>query len=184
MDDEHGPIPADLALLVEFLNSVDLETAEDGLADPRSFRGWLNTTLAPQPFGKVPTSELSSARSLRNGLRALSAFNAGEPLDHEAVDEGTRALGELPLAFGLVADGSPLAATGTGAAGALAEIAASYHRAAEQRRWPRVKLCASPQCRWAFWDSSNNRSRRWCAMAACGSRAKMRSYRSRARPAR
>ena len=37
-----------------------------------------------------------------------------------------------------------------------------------------VKEC--PGCRWLFLDRSRNRSRRWCDMQVCGSRAKMRRY--------
>ncbi|MDQ3691948.1 MAG: CGNR zinc finger domain-containing protein [Chloroflexota bacterium] len=37
-----------------------------------------------------------------------------------------------------------------------------------------VKEC--PGCGWLFLDVSRNRSRRWCDMATCGSRDKMRRY--------
>ncbi len=39
----------------------------------------------------------------------------------------------------------------------------------------RVKQCANVEgCGWLFLDTSKNGSRRWCSMAACGSRIKMR----------
>jgi predicted RNA-binding Zn ribbon-like protein len=44
--------------------------------------------------------------------------------------------------------------------------------------WRRVKVC--PGCGRAFVDRSRNRSRHWCDMATCGSRAKMRALRQRA----
>jgi predicted RNA-binding Zn ribbon-like protein len=37
-----------------------------------------------------------------------------------------------------------------------------------------LKTC--PSCGWFFLDTSKNRSRRWCSMAACGSNAKARRY--------
>ena len=42
----------------------------------------------------------------------------------------------------------------------------------------RVKECPPEEggCGWLFYDMSKNRSRRWCAMAECGSRVKMRRY--------
>jgi predicted RNA-binding Zn ribbon-like protein len=41
----------------------------------------------------------------------------------------------------------------------------------------RVGQCADEQgCGWLFWDSSRNRSRRWCDMRDCGNRAKVRRY--------
>jgi predicted RNA-binding Zn ribbon-like protein len=47
-----------------------------------------------------------------------------------------------------------------------------------------MKTCRNPACRWAFYDTTRNRSAVWCDMAACGNRAKARSYYARrARPA-
>jgi len=40
----------------------------------------------------------------------------------------------------------------------------------------RVSQCAGQNCDWLFLDTSKNHSRRWCTMAVCGSRAKMRRY--------
>jgi predicted RNA-binding Zn ribbon-like protein len=42
----------------------------------------------------------------------------------------------------------------------------------------RVKECPPEEggCGWLFYDMSKNRSRRWCDMAGCGSRVKMRRY--------
>jgi len=41
----------------------------------------------------------------------------------------------------------------------------------------RVGECADDQgCGWLFWDSSRNRSRRWCDMSDCGNRAKVRRF--------
>jgi predicted RNA-binding Zn ribbon-like protein len=44
----------------------------------------------------------------------------------------------------------------------------------------RVKFCAG-DCHWLFLDTSKNHSRRWCTMAACGSRDKMRRHYARHR---
>jgi predicted RNA-binding Zn ribbon-like protein len=41
----------------------------------------------------------------------------------------------------------------------------------------RVKEC--PECRWLFFDRSKNNSRRWCDMATCGNRIKLRRHRGR-----
>jgi predicted RNA-binding Zn ribbon-like protein len=50
--------------------------------------------------------------------------------------------------------------------------------------WKRVKAC--PDCRWVFYDSTRNGSKRWCLMyaggpggRACGTIAKVRRYRDR-----
>jgi len=48
------------------------------------------------------------------------------------------------------------------------------------RSGPLDRLKACEDCPWLFLDTSRNRSRRWCSMADCGTRAKMRRYRAKA----
>lgn len=48
----------------------------------------------------------------------------------------------------------------------------------------RVRQCVDGNCGWFFLDTSKNRSRRWCSMEGCGSRAKAREYYQRKRAAR
>jgi len=46
----------------------------------------------------------------------------------------------------------------------------------------RVGQCADEKgCGWLFWDSSRNRSRRWCDMRDCGNRAKVRRFYARSK---
>ena len=46
----------------------------------------------------------------------------------------------------------------------------------------RVGQCADEKgCGWLFWDSSRNRSRRWCDMKDCGNRAKVRRFYARSK---
>ncbi len=45
----------------------------------------------------------------------------------------------------------------------------------------RVRQCAGDPCGWLFYDTSRNRSRRWCNMEGCGNRAKARRYYERQR---
>ncbi len=40
----------------------------------------------------------------------------------------------------------------------------------------RVGQCADEKCGWIFWDSSRNKTRRWCDMKDCGNRAKFRRH--------
>ena len=40
------------------------------------------------------------------------------------------------------------------------------------------RICANDACRWVFEDTSRAGRRRWCDMASCGNRAKVRRYRS------
>ena len=40
----------------------------------------------------------------------------------------------------------------------------------------RVKECSSHTCKYLFYDTSRNRSRRWCDMTTCGNRDKVRRF--------
>lgn len=44
-----------------------------------------------------------------------------------------------------------------------------------------LRCCANPQCRWLFLDTSKGATRRWCAMSACGNRAKVQRHAQRQR---
>lgn len=43
----------------------------------------------------------------------------------------------------------------------------------------RLHVCAAEDCQWLFYDTSRNRSRKWCDMETCGNRAKINRYRKR-----
>ena len=45
----------------------------------------------------------------------------------------------------------------------------------------RIKECGDPTCRWLFFDSSKNHTRRWCDMKTCGNRMKARRHQARTR---
>jgi predicted RNA-binding Zn ribbon-like protein len=45
----------------------------------------------------------------------------------------------------------------------------------------RLRTCGNPRCRWVFLDTTKSGTRRWCSMAVCGNRAKLRRFRQRGR---
>jgi predicted RNA-binding Zn ribbon-like protein len=176
LDQIHGPVPEDLARLVSLLNTAGAGGSPDELADLAGLAEWLGSDVATGPTA----ADLEAARQLRSALRALAAGNCGEPIDEAALAKAARWTARLPVSVQLVGGRSAIVVNGSGPQSVLGEVLASYARAVETGRWGRVKLCASPTCRWTFWDGSKNGSRRWCAMRFCGSRAKMRGYRQRA----
>jgi predicted RNA-binding Zn ribbon-like protein len=74
-----------------------------------------------------------------------------------------------------------LVATATGVAGALGRIVAVAFLAELDGSWRHLKECANERCRSVFFDRSKNHSGRWCSMAECGNRAKVRAWRERRR---
>ena len=84
------------------------------------------------------------------------------------------------LSVHFTADGRvTLAPRGIGIDAALAGLLVPVAHAAADGSWERMKVCGAGDCRWAFYDFSRNRSGRWCDMAVCGNRTKVRAYRSR-----
>ncbi len=181
-DDPAPPPTGPAELLIDFVNTLDVESAEDEIATPAGLAGWLaGRGLAPAgaPSGEA---DLGTAVALREGLREAMAAHHG-PHDAELPDDLEDALAALPLRVVLTGPRPalvPLDAPGT-AAGGLARIAASIMDSVAAGTWPRLKTCQVDDCRWAFLDTSKNRSRTWCSMKVCGNRAKTRAYRARRR---
>ncbi len=46
----------------------------------------------------------------------------------------------------------------------------------------RVKQCQGEHCGWIFFDTTKNKSRRWCEMEVCGNRAKQKRHQGAKRP--
>ncbi|MDX6377383.1 MAG: hypothetical protein QOE98_1686 [Gaiellaceae bacterium] len=176
-----APPPA-LETIRSFINTGDLDTGEEHLADSRALAAWLAAHGLPVP-GKAPTAaELQRTVQLREALRALAAQNAGEPASHDALAtlERQRKRSRLGVVFG--ADGSaPIVPDASGIDAALGELLAIVASAMHDGTWRRLKACADPTCRWAFYDSSRSHRRAWCSMEVCGNRNKVRAYRNRQR---
>jgi hypothetical protein len=150
----------DVRLVLDFLNTIDVEQGADELGTET---GWLAWTNARQLRG----TDLSRARAVRDALRATLGDPGPDPYE----------LAE-PLRISLVAGVPTL--SGVDAVGAVLAAAA---RIAVLGEWDRFKICPTDTCRWAFFDRSRNRSRTWCSMQVCGNREKARAWRERAKAA-
>lgn len=175
-------------LLTDFVNTLDLDSATDGIATPAGLAGWLaERGLVPAASGAAigaSDDDVRAAVALREGLREAMAAHHG-PLDADIPDDLEDALALLPLRISLAGPRPelvPLDPPGTAAAG-LARVAAAIMDSVAAGTWPRLKVCQEDTCRWAFLDTSKNRSRAWCSMRVCGNRTKTRAYRARRRPA-
>jgi hypothetical protein len=150
-------------------------------------RELLNSWLIPNDT-RQPDDRFDKLASSRQwtGRDAELIRELRDDLRHVVEDGGTAAddltgwigrLGMRPvIAGGQISychDGSPAADT---FAIVIAAISAGT--------WTRLKAC--PDCRWVFYDNTRNGSKRWCLMTAggpdgraCGTIAKVRSYRDR-----
>lgn len=159
-------------------------------ADRLEDDGWLARFLARAEWrgsGLPGVSERRALRALRGVLRrSTEALLAGGALPGRELAAINRALASSPSVrrlerhgqgeLGLVA-----APTASGMPAVLAAVAASFAEMLAGGGAGRIRVCANPDCRWVFYDSSRNRSRRWCEAAVCGSLIKVRRFRARQR---
>jgi len=174
-------------LLRDFVNTLDIDSATDELTTPSRLAAWLAGRGLVPPRATAREADLVRGIALREGLRAAMIAHHGPPPVQEVLpDDLEDALAALPLRITFTGTRPalvPLDAPGTaGVSAGLARIAAAIMDAAAAGTWPRLKVCQEDTCRWAFLDTSKNRSRSWCSMSVCGNRTKTRAYRARRRP--
>src|SRR2546423_12950052 len=78
--------PDELDHIRQFVNTLDLESLEDDLAEPEAAASWL-TGRGLLPEGELLTpADVRQAQSMREALRKLLLAHNGAPLDAAAVD--------------------------------------------------------------------------------------------------
>ena len=174
-------------LLVGFTNSEDHEEGTDDLTTPAELVRWLSRHGLVGRTARATSADLELARELRAGLRPAMVANhdaaaaaAGSSSEAPALD---RAAAELPLRVTTLSGGRPaLAPVASGVRGGLAQLLVAVNEAVADDTWRRLKICSADDCRWAYLDTTKNRSRHWCEWG-CGNKAKTRAYRARQKAA-
>ncbi len=149
---------------------------------PEDVRAWLRARALLPAHAPVTEGEFRQVIAFREALRALLAANNGGPIDPEAIERLNALATQAPMRVRILPDGdAALQPVADGVAGALGELLSVVVMAMHDGSWARLKACHNDRCALVYYDTSNNRSRRWCAMAGCGRRAKVRAYRARLR---
>ena len=172
------PTPSELALIEDFVNTVDKETGEEELGTPEALTAWLSERgLSEATFSH---DDLARAASLREDLRALLLANNGDELDPAVPQALSAAADRARLTVALDADGhASVTSTAGGIDRVAGQLLAIIAHAQAEGTWDRLKACPWHTCQVAFYDHSRNQSRTWCSMAVCGNRAKAQAYRRR-----
>ncbi|MEV6538306.1 CGNR zinc finger domain-containing protein [Streptomyces sp. NPDC051665] len=177
----------DLVLVEQFLNTLDersfswhgeRHTGNDELTSVQGLLAWLEAHGLVSSGQELRPSDLTAALALRAGLRDALAGGA-DNADGTDRAETSRALAPFPLVLAPDAGGSGLRLVADSDTPGLDAIVETVATSVAGGGWSRLKLCASPDCRWAFYDTSRNGGGRWCSMDACGNRNKTRAYRRR-----
>ncbi|MEV0088004.1 CGNR zinc finger domain-containing protein [Saccharopolyspora sp. NPDC050642] len=180
----HRGAPAEVALAVDFANTVDQRdfgrfTPQESLVTAGDLADWLRD----RGFAVDACSEKDFARALalRSAIREIAASHQpGVAVRGDGPD--LSAALDFPLRPRLDETGAVrLRAVEDGVRGALADIASAIVIAEAEGSWCRVKMCSAPDCRIVFYDGAKARNSRWCATAGCGNRMKTRTYRARRR---
>jgi predicted RNA-binding Zn ribbon-like protein len=174
--------PHELDLVIDFVNTLELEKGIDALATPDSLAAWFaNRRLLKAGAAQPSAADRTLAVRLREALRTLMLANNGGTTDDSAGRELEQAARRGDLGVHFAPGGSvSLAPNAEGLPSALARLLVPVAEAMSDGSWQRVKTCRAPDCQWAFYDRSRNRSGVWCEMAVCGNRTKVRAYRNRA----
>lgn len=168
------------ALVRGFANTLDVEHGTDELADPAGLVAWLGEHGLSEPVDRADGTDLRLAVALRDGIRAAMAahHDGGEPDAAPGLDDAAAA---LPLRMSFAGADPHLVPACGGVRGGLARLLVAVQQCVADGSWGRLKLCPAGDCRWAFYDTSKNCTRVWCAMGVCGNRTKTRAYRARRR---
>lgn len=167
-------------LLLDYVNTLDVECATDEVATPEALTRWLVQHGFAAHGLDADEDDLRLAHELRGALRA-------ELLAHHGTEFGTSTASprfddlaaRLPLRLTLDAAGARMVPAVTGVAAGLATVLAAIAAASADGTWSRLKICPAQDCAVGFFDASKNQSRTWCSMRVCGNRQKTKAYRAR-----
>jgi predicted RNA-binding Zn ribbon-like protein len=173
--------PQPLEVVRDLVNSWDRENGTDEFANPAGGMAWFARHALLPASSALTDVEVHRIVRLRESFRAvLVAHATGDVADPGAVLVLDVEASNGQVSLGFDTDGVPtLRPAAGGLDGALGRLVATVALAVLDGTWRRLKSCANPECGWAFYDHSRNRSGTWCQMAECGNRAKVKAYRAR-----
>ena len=178
---EYKFAPGPLLAVQALANTYSFEDDEELLADPKSARRWLVDSDLAIPSVKVSAADLAELLELREAVRSLLDSNLHGEADHAVNARLAEIASDNPITFTVNDLGQVTLDLGPAASvnAVIAQMLGIVFQAQRDGEWPRLKICSSDECRWAFYDSSRNRGGTWCKMEVCGNRIKNRRYRSR-----
>lgn len=175
--------PGSLGLVQDFVNTLEYERDQDieQIGTPEALTAWLEER-GLLSGGPAAASDVARTAELREAIRGLLFANNGGPAAEADLALLNRVAGESGLRPRFTPEGRVvLEPAAGGLRGALGRLVAAVSEAMSEGSWHRLKACADDGCRWAFYDSSRNRSGHWCSMESCGNRSKARQFRRRRR---
>ena len=176
---EKNPPQPEIDLLLEFVNTHDLEEETDAIADTAALRS-LIAEHAGEYLPEIDEGDLRRILELRESLRALLRTNNGGKTSDQELQALRDAAERSRYRLACNQDGHlNLAPARADLSGFESRLLLAIERLQAEGAWPRLKACTDEECQWAFYDTTRNRSRTWCSMDVCGNREKTKRYRQR-----
>lgn len=182
-------VPERLGLLYDLLNTLDLRRyVEDGCAHAPSdsiatrdqLGDWMQRRALVKGGARPPEAEFAAAISLRTALRSFVEIEPSARSTSPAASRLNEIAAQFPLIVRVSDPAAPWLASEPGSSG-IGEVLVQFYDLARSGELDRLKICASEDCKWIFFDRSKPGNRRWCSSTLCGNRHKTRSYRERTR---
>jgi predicted RNA-binding Zn ribbon-like protein len=178
----NNALDAEVDLLVDFVNTHELEEETDSIARPEQLSAWIEERTG-ELIGSPVQDDVARVHALRESLRALLHTHNGGRLDEHRLAPLREAAERSRYRTTFSAAGElEIAPARSDLTGFEARLLLAIERLQSQGAWPRLKACTDDGCQWAFYDTTRNRSRTWCSMEECGNREKTRRYRARKAP--
>ena len=150
-----------------FCNTTNRENGADAWRSTEELDRWL--AREGYRVGPVRRADLRRLAAVRDAIWQSIRTGSREPIAAIAAALTFRAA---------VVDGRmELVPADDSVEGVVAGLLLRIHDAERAGTFSRLRSCA--HCRWVFFDTSRNRTGRWCSMQACGGREKAKAYRRR-----
>lgn len=153
----------------------------ESLHTPADLAAWADASrLTPTPELDPTPADVTAARRLRDALWRLAAARIdGEPPAAADLTALNAAAAHPPLAPQLTAGGARRWAAGATGGHLLATVAGDAVALFGGPQRERLRRCSGERCDLLYVDTSRPGNRRWCSMARCGNRHKVRTLRTR-----
>ena len=176
---DKNSLAPDAELIVEFVNTLDVEEGTDAIAEPAALEEWIVARTEEQA-GPLEPDDVRRIQRLRESLRLLLLVNNGGEVGGAELMPLREAAERARIRTTFSDDGElELVPARSGLSGFEARLLMAVEHLQCHGAWPRLKACTEETCQWAFYDTTRNRSRTWCSMDVCGNRTKTRRYRER-----
>jgi predicted RNA-binding Zn ribbon-like protein len=174
------------ALCLHFINSEFRDFRGRWVRDDLQQPGWLEQFLVKwelQVENPPDAAVIAALVTLRALLRRMIEALAGGQISDDDQAMFNAILLKIPLKRYLMKDAEgywlELVPLKKDWDWVQAEIAASFAHVLTAHDPKRLKLCANTDCRWAFYDDSKSRTKRYCTSDKCANLLKARRFRAR-----